>query len=457
MKIFLKLTFLLVFFNFFASCSDPVSEKYQLLPPETHLSVFSMPGDTIAPGATIKKINWWGDSPNGFVTGYRISFDSLNWGFTTKNDSTFIFTIQGSDSTFRIWVAAVDDKGRVDPTPASNLYPVINSAPTMVFDAGTDLPDTTYPVLTLKWTATDPDGNATIKNFFWSLDDTNNFRPVSGNLSIMTLTKDSGITAGAHRIFMKCIDNAGAQSNIVRMPLDSTKSFYVKPVTGRVLLIKDMPLNELNDLNNYFTQSLDTVKYDVLDIKSYSGKLIPKIVNPMFIETLKLYKVVIWSGNRGGQQTAYDPNFTLAQNSIPFYLAAGGKLLWSSGIPDNFIGQGSLFNFAPVDSIRSSCFIQFNFPGDTLTSTMSGYPDLIANQFIATTRGLYFPPNVSSVYKLKYNPARPYCLDDSFIGIKDINNNPKLILMVMPIYYLNGNTNNSKSFIKKVFTEFGIL
>ena len=178
MKIFLKLTFLLVFFNFFASCSDPVSEKYQLLPPETHLSVFSMPGDTIAPGATIKKINWWGDSPNGFVTGYRISFDSLNWGFTTKNDSTFIFTIQGSDSTFRIWVAAVDDKGRVDPTPASNLYPVINSAPTMVFDAGTDLPDTTYPVLTLKWTATDPDGNATIKNFFWSLDDTNNFRPV---------------------------------------------------------------------------------------------------------------------------------------------------------------------------------------------------------------------------------------------------------------------------------------
>ncbi len=457
MKFYLKIFLLVYFIIFFLSCENPVKQEVEHLPPDTHLSIFAMPGDTLAPGTTVKKIYWWGDSPNGFVVGFRISFDSLNWGYTTKTDSTFVFVISGQDSAFRIWVAAVDNKGVVDPTPATNLYPVVNSPPSMVFDAGTELPDTIFPIATLKWTGTDPDGDNTIKNYFWSINDTNHFRPIAGNLNIMTLTKDSGLISGNYCVYMKAMDIAGTFSPIVRMPADSTKFFFVKSVTARVLLIKDMPLNEMGSANSFFANALDTVKFDVLDIKSNGGKLIPKIINPMFVETLKLFKVVIWSGNRGGQVTSNDPNFTLAQSSLPYYLAANGKVFWTSGIPDNYSGQGVLFNFAPVDSIKSSCYIQFNFPGDTLKSTYSGYPDLYASSFIAVTRGIYFPNTAKLVYKLLYNPNRPYCLDDSYIAIKDADENPKIFLMVMPIYYLNYNQNISKAFFVKLFQDFGLL
>ncbi len=457
MKYFYRLLIIPVFLYFVYSCTNPVSNKIELLPPDTHLSVFSLNNDTITPGATVKKISWWGDSPNGFVVGFRISFDSLNWGYTTKYDSTFVFTIQGQDSTFRIWVAAVDNNGLVDPTPASNLYPVVNSAPTMIFDPGITIPDTIFPIATFKWTGMDPDGDFTIKNYFWSLNDTNHFKAISGNLNLMTLTKDSGLVSGNYCLYMKAVDNAGASSPIVRMPLDSSKYFKVKPVIGRVLVIKDMPISESNDVNTYFTSVLDTVQYSIMDIKVNNGALIPKIINPMFIETLKLFRVVIWTGNRGGQNTNNDPNFSLAQSSLPYYLASGGKVIWSSGIPDNFLGQGTLFNFAPVDSIKANCFIQFNFPGDTLKSNISGFPDLYASQFISTTRGIYISSSASTVYKLIANPQRPYCTDDSNIGLIDSETNPKIILLTMPIYYLNGSPANSSQFLNKAFTMFGLF
>jgi hypothetical protein len=147
----------------------------------------------------------------------------------------------------------------------------------------------------------------------------------------------------------------------------------------------------------------------------------------------------------------------LAQSSLPYYLASGGKVIWSSGIPDNFFGQGTLFNFAPVDSIKANCFIQFNFPGDTLKSNISGFPDLYASQFISTTRGIYISSSASTVYKLIANPQRPYCTDDSNIGLIDSETNPKIILLTMPIYYLNGSPANSSQFLNKAFTMFGLF
>ena len=35
-------------------------------------------------------------------------------------------------------------------------------------------------------------------------------------------------------------------------------------------------------------------------------------------------------------------NFDLAQQSLPFYLAAGGKVLFSTGFPDNIDAQGNI-------------------------------------------------------------------------------------------------------------------
>ncbi|MCI0472400.1 MAG: hypothetical protein L0Y76_02325, partial [Ignavibacteria bacterium] len=359
-KVLLYLIFASITISIF-SCSDPVTGDLQNIPPDTHLTLF--PDSVIAPGSTLRKIAWWGDDADGFVAGYYFSFDSTlpvsSWTFTDKSDSTFLLQMNGNDTTFRFYVAAVDDKGEVDPSPASNLYPTINSAPSMQFVSGTEIPDTIYPVATFKWSATDPDGNSTIRYFYWSLNDTNHFNRLDGAVNIMTLVSDSGLVLNsANCLYMRVQDNAGAYSPVVRMPADTNDYFFVKKVNSKILLIKDMPLAELNTLSAFYKSAMDTIRYDSLDIKTDNGKFIPKIINPMFVETLNLYDIVIWSAGRGNV-SADNANFDLAQRSLPYFTQAGGKLFFTTGFPNvETQTQGSLINFAPIDSI-AFCTIPF--------------------------------------------------------------------------------------------------
>lgn len=432
------------------SCKDPITGQIDNQPPNTNLSIF--PDSIIAPGSTLKTIRWWGDDPDGFVAGFRISFDSVNWGYTTKNDSTFVLNITGTDSTFRFFVAAVDDKGLIDPTPATNLYPVMNSPPSVRFDAGTEIPDTTFPLATFKWTGSDPDGVSNIRYYQYSLNDTNNFRRVSGSINLLTLTKDSGLVLNSNNIlYLRAEDGAGALSPITRMP-DTSRTWFVKPVTSKILLIKDMPLSQFTVAANYFNSAFDTIRYDVLDIKSNSGKLIPKIVNPMFIETLKLFDIVVWSANQGNV-TADNANFELAQNSLPFYLQSGRKLFFTTGLPNAETQvQGSLINWVPIDSI-SSCTIALVSNGVSLINTDNSYPVLTASNLIQRVRGLKITEPGQIIYRL---PISTNCQTNTVVAVKEQALNPRNILMTVPVYYLNSDPNVSKVLFRKILIqEFG--
>lgn len=427
------------------SCSDPVNTPVQDAPPETHLTLY--PDSIIAPGSTTKRISWWGDSPQGFVVGYRISLDGINWGFTTKQDSTFFLSIAGTDSTFKFFVAAVDNKGLIDPTPASNLYPVYNSPPTIAFNYNYAIPDTVFPVVSVIWNASDPDGNSTIKNIYYSINDTNNYKPIAGNLSQMTLTADSGLVLNANnKIFIRAQDNAGAYSNTSVLP-DSGKTFYVKKNTARVLLILDTP--DLGQAISYYANAMDTVKYDVLDIKSNNGALTPKIINPMFVETLKLFKVVIWSG--GYNAAGSVANFNLAQGSLPFYKQAGGKVIFSSGFVTNNSPEGLVDNFVPLDSF-SSCATPIII-GNTFNPLQSGYPS-IGGTVISNLRNIYFSGTMVPLYS--YTTAIG-CVGENRFMVKDNITNARIIYADIPLYLFNSNAANNKLLFQKIlFGEFGL-
>lgn len=456
MKKSLLLILIIIGSVYIFSCSDPITGDAGKYPPNTYLSLF--PDSVIAPGSTLRKISWWGDSPQGFIVGYYFSFDSTKpvsqWSYTTKSDSTFLLQMNGNDTTFRFYVAAVDDKGLIDPTPASNLYPTINSAPSMDFIGGTEVPDTIYPVATFKWAATDPDGNSTIRNFYWSLNDTNNFRLISGNINTMTLTKDSGLVVNSRNaLYMKVQDNAGAYSRVVRMPKDTTKYFYVQKVNAKVLIVKDQPLSEMPAAAGYFHTAMDTIKYDTLDIRTGNGKFIPKIVNPMFIETLKLFDIVIWSADRGNTN-ADNANFDLAQRSLPFYLQSGKKLFFTTGFPNvETQSQGSLINFAPIDSI-ASCTTPF-LSNISLVNTDNSYPVLTTSFLIQRVRGLKIS-NAVVVYRL---PNTVACSDPNggpIVAIKNTATSPNVIFMGLPVYFLNANPVDSKDLMRKIIiNEFG--
>jgi hypothetical protein len=222
-----------------------------------------------------------------------------------------------------------------------------------------------------------------------------------------------------------------------------------------------MPTGEFAVADTYFGQVMDTIHYDVLDIRSNNGNLIPKIINPMFIETLKLFNIVMWVGNRnGGGFPEYDPNLNLAQNSLPYFINSGGKVFWSSGFPNVSVVQGSLFNFAPIDSIKTSCFIQYILPGDsTYCISDNTIPKLKVSNlnppyYIAGTKGFYPSSGTKTIYQIL---PRYYCTNDTItVGIKSQVTNPNLYFMLLPIYYLNGDFNASKAFMKQMLiTDFG--
>jgi hypothetical protein len=447
------LKILVLFLLLFQSCSELPTGVVENQPPNTFLSLF--PDSTISPQKTRIKITWWGDDPDGLVTGFRFSFDSTNWTFTTKNDSTFQLSISGNDSTFHFWVAAVDDKGLIDPTPATNRYPVYNSPPSVMFNTGTDIPDTTFTVASFAWTGTDPDGDNTIKYYNWALNDTSIWHKVRSNVNLLTLTLDSGLAVNSDNVFyLKAEDITGTFSPVIRMP-DTSRAWFVRQPVGRILVIDDytQTLPDNGEAHQFFEDALDTMQHSILDIKIDGGANAPTIKNPMFIQTLKLFHCVIWYSNRSNSESG-NPNFDLAQETLPFYMAAGGKVFFTCGFPTNIPQGYNPVDFAPVDSV--SVYQVASMPPQTPTIVIdNSYPVLQSGSLSPDlVRGLYPQHTAHVIYKLPYNP--PYDTNKVIVCIKDNLNNPRLVLMTMPLHRMNY-AQNAPAFLRRVInTDFGI-
>ena len=447
---------LVIGFAVIQGCTDIPTGNNTNQSPDTHLSLF--PDSTISPGKTRLTITWWGDDPDGLVAGYNISFDSLNWTFTTRNDSTFQLAINGNDSTFRFWVAAVDDKGLVDPTPASNLYPVVNSPPSVKFNTGTEITDTSFPVAAFSWTGTDPDGDNTIRNYYWSLNDTVNWHEISSTTTSFLLRQSDGIVPGSNnKLYLKAKDVAGIYSPIVKMP-DSNKTWFVRPVTGHILIIDDYPASILDNsaAAAFYQNALDSgsfSQHSSLDIKTSSNANLPRIKS-MFTETMKLFQCVIWYAGRGNNTLIDNADFDLAQQTVPFYLAAGGKIFFTTGFPNDITSQGNIVDFAPIDSMTS-------YQVTTITSQEpvivldNSYPQLETGSVSPDrVRGIRYRAGSYPIYQMNFHP--PYDTTKIYICIKNSQLNPNIVFMSVPIHRMDG-LGNAKYFLRRVLgTDFGI-
>jgi hypothetical protein len=438
---------------FIISCSEVPTGSNENLPPNTFLSLF--PDSTISPQKTVIKITWWGDDPDGLIKGYNISFDSLNWSFTTQNDSTFQLAINGNDSTFRFWVAAVDDKGLADPTPATNLFPVYNSPPSVKFNTGTELPDTTFTVATFLWTGTDPDGNSTIKNYRWALNDTSDWHSLNGTASSITLRESDGLRINNTNIFyLKAEDIAGTFSKIVRMP-DTNKIWFVREPKGRVLVIDDYSVSLDNGTAAAFYETaLDTVLHSILDIKVGNGANVPKVRNPMFVETLKLFRAVIWYASRGNLPSD-NASFVLAQETLPYYLASGGKVFFTTGFPNFLNDSVHVEDFVPVDSVTSYSSGLIDIGVETIVIN-NNYPPLqTGSQYSPDKiRGVYPKIGADVIYRFPVIP--PYSQQNMIICVKNTISNPNIVFMSVPLHRMDNLNNASVFFRKVIYSDFGL-
>jgi hypothetical protein len=440
-------------------------------PPKTYLTVYA--DSTIRSTTSQQHLHWWGVDPDGFVKGFYISFDSTknitDWTFTTSNDSTFGLKLNQMDTVYTFFVAAVDNEGLIDPHPASFKYPIHNSAPTVSFVLNSDVPDTTYPVASFQWIGSDVDGNETITNYFYSLDDTSNsahWHAISGSSNLLTLDSTNGLTEGNHVFFLKAVDIAGASSSIIRMPKDTSKTWYVKKPKGDFLIIDDY--GPVDAAASTYAQIFDTLlsgrlkASDVWDIKTgYSGtsrgKYVPALINPTFTRTLELFKYVFWYSDN-------NPQLDIAQSSLPDFKRTGGKVLLVTGFGESTPDQRGFGDFAPIDKVESSSFSKILFSKDSLVAVDPNYPNLIRDNsttIYSFPRGILPKVNAKIIYQMMKSPR--WASRDTLPIVMGVKDDQASVIMVSGILHRfvgnpgGGFPNNLPLFFRKVFhDEFGV-
>ena len=151
---------------------------------ETHdsLHVWDTIGNAFNTISTSRqKLSWWGEDVDGNVVGYyyKWSSDSI-WTYTNYESGTFFVPIRSSLDLFFFEVKAVDDQGNIDSTASKLILPIKNSAPEIQFRYRSNPlianlnSDTSYtfPTRTFIWDSYDQDGNETITDVFYALNDT---------------------------------------------------------------------------------------------------------------------------------------------------------------------------------------------------------------------------------------------------------------------------------------------
>lgn len=459
---------ILVFLLGIAGCTEHFpNQPKPNQPPKTFLTVLS--DSTLRSTTSQQHLHWWGMDPDGFVKGYYISFDSVQWTYTTSNDSVFGLKLNTTDTIYHFFVAAIDNEGLVDPRPASLHDPIKNSPPIVSFVLKSDVPDTTYPVATFQWIGSDIDGDETIVNYYFAIDDTShaaNWKTISGTSNYVTVDSSNGLTEGTHVFYLKARDIAGAFSNTIRMPVDTTKTWYVKKPKGDFLIVDDYGLTDPADV--FYSQIFDTLMNgrlkarDVWDMKTgYSGtsrgKYVPALVNPTVIKTFELFKYIFWYADN-------NPQLDIAQTALPEFKRNGGKVLFATGFtefPPDVRGFG---DFAPIDNIESSYFVKKLLYRDSVIALDGTYPTLILDlgSIYQFPRGLLPKVNARSIYQMQKSGR--WASRDSIpiiMGVKDADQ-ATFVLVSMILHRFGGNPsggipNNVPAFLRRVFQgEFGV-
>jgi hypothetical protein len=419
--------------------------------------------------------------------------------------------------------------GAMDPVGAKQIFPVKNTPPAVEFTKDPldplktiQQPETTYTVATFSWTGSDLDGDNTIKYFRISLgnpNDSTSWFEFSSNNTMVTLeaprsrtdnvtgTVDADVYTGifptmykigkvpglrlddTNRIYLQAKDIAGEYSPVKTLPEGPTRKWFVKKPKSRLLTVVNYGVGDLPSVIAFYQaafNAIDTITgvnrrlgdFDIFDIRrgttaSVVGSLVPPILNPAFVRTLKLYDFVFWF-------TDYIPDSWLHVQSIaqyPLYLysGSGGKVLYSTKF-GYFLGdpRGALVDFAPVDLVGEN-LIDTRVPNDwpivpKSNVTPQPFPALRFNATPTSggshsifVRDITKRAGAQYLYSI-YVPNRSWP-DSVHIGVIDIDR--RFVFLSMPLNLMNGlqpvwpgkppgDGRGVPAFLKRVFIdEFG--
>lgn len=280
---------------------------------------------------------WDGQDVDGVVTGFEFKFifqpgaepagyDSTVWFFTADTDSLFVvFAPSGVDFPSFV-IRAIDDQGARDPTPARQQFKLSNQAPSVVFTVFPS--DTTFPVATLGWMASDPDGNINNASYrVWIEGKEDQAEIITGTTHsfLPALFEDASgvLVAGPRKAFVTAIDDGG------RMSLPDSFVWFVKLPLGSVLLVDDLPSSVpgASTFDSFYRGVFDTRlgagTYTTLDLEQGS----PFRSQADVRETFLFFDDVFWYSEINPDLS---PSLALIEDGIRSQLDAGKDIYISS-------------------------------------------------------------------------------------------------------------------------------
>lgn len=458
----------------------------QNLPPETHISFFFNPDTTLGPGdfwinngdtvyveegdsliigldttVSVQEVHWWGDDPDGDVIGYQYRWSYMDeWEFTQDEKALFYLPLRTQFDIYSFQVRAMDNDSLIDPTPAITSFPVFNSPPEVEWKLNslpisTRTEDSVHYSFThhsFYWDISDIDGQETITDIYYALDDTTVWDSLDGTEREVMLTD---LAPGEHQVFIKVKDIAGAESNIIRFPdpdSDDSKvlTWRVKEPIGDILIVNDFAGDQVNyDHQNLYTGIFDGMVgsdgYSTWEIGSNSTNTANTV--PFSSEDIELnlstFSKVFWFTFRGSN-SLNDASLALTR-----FVADGGTLFMDNAQkvatgsrPDTiwtFTDIDTVYQYSPTGRIYSGVNIEPDWGDTTLNSALQlKVSSTLADKLYA------IEPGGSSTLR--------YFFEHDSLNTSDYSGTPPVMIetpigdgvcyyMSIPLYYLNGNDN----------------
>ena len=439
--------------------------------------------------STRVRIVWWGTDPDGFIDHYEYTFDDINaspvWISTNVNDTTFLLpTPVGEDTAdFRFYVRAIDNTGLSDPTPATLVYPVRNSPPSVSFVSSGINTERTFPVLRFSWEGSDPDGFENLSGYEFVINDSTS-TPVTLPVTAVAITlkaddptvdfpdasiylnnntttesfKLSGLRLDdTNRVYIRAVDQSGARSAYM-----SSNLIHVKKVRSTVLMVNAYSSpGQAATAKTFYGSGLTTQGITLFDTMNLFESGLEEERSPDNLtqsRVFELFETIIWFGNNA------ETSLSLAQKTTTEFLDNGGKLFMATYVSSSFDEQSQFLDFTPVDELLVPEDTILILDKDSILNPVNaGWPILMNTTIIGVVRPMLLKTGAEPLYHADLIARDPGSMLWPWGGVsvvmakgKDLSGNTNFIFSTLELQSLDGNANIDELFEKVLIDEFGL-
>lgn len=465
------------------NCEFSTSPPFETEPPITKMANIPLEGDTLFPVITF---HWSGGDQDGFVKGFEYRYttylleneDSVqtNWVFTSNTSETITFLSNAPLNKQRVQVRAVDNEGKVDPTPAQKIVYTPQTFPpnTQILDpvSGTsrfalDYTTDWWPGITLSFTASDSDGE--VVEYGWSVDGGDYVWGSDTTVTIPPEYFEAPLT-GEHIILVSSKDDTGLIDPIP----DTLQLHLIEPTFEKTVLILD-DTDETNwqsgidfsdeAVDSFYTFLTSSLAPNQITHWDYASEGAPSR------EILSKHKMILWHAD--DRATNNDIPIADQRALLSDYANVGGDLFISGWAIIKSLGERQSFprTFSENDFVKTYLHINVASESPFLADFTQavGIGDFesievdttkLMGDFRATDGGIYRVnlveqrgpfTNITHSYGTRVQTRFPDFRGKT-TGVIYYGTSFKSVVLGYPLFFMN--KEQSKAFFDQVITEF---